>query len=139
MRQVITIAPDGAMSGLQRKPGQGLDLTKFGKAAISRASLIEWDEQFQRWYIDVQQDAGRGDVSMPLFREAVAPGQDGHASLTIAIEMLNRLCPCGWQSEIEIDDTSGLVSRARLMFQDYDNAVQVEIAYLDALRLNGKF
>lgn len=139
MRQVITIAPDGAMSGLQRKPGQGIDLTKFGKASITRASLIEWDEQFQRWFIDVQQDAGKGDVSMPLFRDAVGPDLSEFGRMQLALEMLNRLCPAGWQSEIEIDETTGLCSRSRLMFQDYDNAVQVEIAYLDALRLAGKF
>jgi len=130
--QVITIGANGSVSGLQRKPGQGINLQKLGRAETVRASLIEWDVDHQKWWINVLQEAGKGDVSFPLFREAT----DQTTGEVLA--QLNRICQFGHTSEIEIDETSGLCSRSRLMFDDYDDAVRVEIAYLDALRLKGQ-
>ena len=51
VRQVITIGPSGQISGLQRKPGQGIDLRQFGMAEIKRASEIEWIESKQQWAV----------------------------------------------------------------------------------------
>lgn len=50
--QVITIHQDGAVSGLQMKPGKGLSLKDLkGKARIDRVSLVEWDVDEQKWYV----------------------------------------------------------------------------------------
>lgn len=112
-RQVITIAPSGAMSGLQRKPGQGLDLRQFGKADIRRASLIEWAEDVQGWYIHVLQEAGKGRVHENDLKAAGVAVPDGIA-FTVG-------------------------RRGALYFDEYDDAVKVEIIYLDALRAKGRF
>ena len=53
MRQVITIGTGGGISGLQVKPGKGLDLRQFGRAVIKRASEIVWDEQQQKWFVKI--------------------------------------------------------------------------------------
>lgn len=121
--QVITIQPFGIMSGLQRKPGQGLDLRRFGKADIQRASLIEWDADKQAWFIDVLQDAGRGKLTFVKWANAVAKG--GISAAEVLLNQITR----NWFSP----------GGEPLFFAEYDEAVKVEIAYLDALRLAGKF
>lgn len=50
-KQLITVRPDGSLFGLKHKKGRGVDLTKFGKAKVKRVTLIEWDEDYQEWYI----------------------------------------------------------------------------------------
>ena len=112
--QVITIGKDGSISGLQRKPGQGIDLRQFGKADIQRASLIEWASDTQGWYINVLQEAGKGRV---------------HAHNLKAAGIENAA-----------DDFPHVLGRhGCLYFAEYEDAVKVEIAYLDALRLSGRF
>lgn len=124
-KQVITIDKAGVMSGLQRKPGQGLDLRQFGKADIKRASLIEWSEKHQAWFIDVLQDAGRGLLTADRFHVAT----DGSRTKCATHDHLSTVCPSGWR-----EDETGL-----LLFSEYDEAVKIEIEYLDALRLAGRF
>lgn len=123
IRQVITIAANGVMSGLQRKPGEGLDLRQFGKADIKRASLIEWDEAKQSWFIDILQEAGKGKLTYAAFIEQFP----GAGTLK-----LDELCPSGWDVEFPTDKNP-------LTFTEYHEAVRVEIAYLDALRLAGHY
>lgn len=120
MQQVITIAPDGSMSGLQRKPNQGIDLRQFGKANIQRASLIEWDEAEQAWFINVLQKAGEGPVTLGDYCQA-SPARPCIIDYAPSVITTNT----GWDQV--------------LLFGDYDDAVRVEIAYLDALRLQGHF
>ena len=52
-QQVITVGPDGSISGLQVKPGQGVDLRDFGAANIKRASEIVFSEEAQLWYVQI--------------------------------------------------------------------------------------
>ena len=115
MHQVITIGPDGSVSGLQRKPGQGLDLRQFGKADIKRASLIEWDAAEQAWFVNVVQEAGKGPLTTTKWREAGLPGAPDFAR----------------------DDI--MLPGSTYHFDEYDDAVVSEIKYLDALRLSGQF
>lgn len=118
-RQVITFSPDGSVSGLQRKPGQGIDLRQFGKAEIKRASEIVWDTDVQAWYIDVLQEAGQGVVTHDNIRAASREA---------------------FYTYVYSQGRDGLFltpSRDALFFSNYDDAVKVEIAYLDALRLKG--
>ena len=126
MKQVITIGPDGSMSGLQRKPGQGIDLRQFGRAEIKRASLIEWSDADQAWWINVLQSAGQGNVTFEKIR--AVHGSD-HCRAT---DVLDAAAPSGWCKAKERGDRT-------LLFDEYDDAVKVEIAFLDALRLLGRF
>lgn len=118
MSQIITIAPDGTISGLQRKPNQGIDLTKFGKASVERASEIVWDEETQRWFIDVKTGplAGRTVTTLMWF-EAV-PG-------------------CPLPHSVDCSKTVSLSDP--LFFESYDEAVAVEIKVLDGFRTQGVF
>jgi hypothetical protein len=110
--QVITITRDGVLSGLQVKPGKGLDLRQFGKADIVRASEIAWDGEVQAWFVDVIQEAGRGKLTVAKWRKAGLQGDPAHANST------------------EADDEV-------YMFDGYDDAVAAEIEYLNALRWQG--
>lgn len=133
-RQVITIAPDGSMSGLQRKPGQGIDLRQFGKADIKRASLIEWDEDAQMWFIDVLQDAGKGKVNLAKIKAAFEVDDQGAINKVAEITGRDTAHTRSAYFDCPSDDEHIL-----FVFDDYDDAVKVEVAYLDALRLRGEF
>ncbi len=118
--QVITIGPTGAMASLQMKPGKGVDLRQFGKVSITRASSIEWVEAEQRWTV------------LPL------SGPTANQTLTVshvlqyARDMISDMTDLGgsgpqWTvSPVDV-----------LLFEDYDDAVSVEIGYFNALRLSG--
>jgi hypothetical protein len=111
--QVITIGTDGRISGLQVKPGRGVDIRQFNdRADVKRASEIVATSDGQAWFIDVLQEAGRGVVRAAHLRDVGVP-VNGFACT---------------------ETPSGL-----LTFPDYDEAVRCEIAYLDALRLRGLF
>ena len=121
MKQVITIGADGSMSGLQRKPGQGIDLRSFGHAEIERASLVEWDADHQAWYINVLQENGKGIIAI---RDLALANFSREQVDALAPSFRNDLAPM-WEDPA--------------FFDEYDDAVKVEIAYLDALRLKGQF
>lgn len=46
--QIITISPDGVVSGLERKRGQGIDLKALGTASVVRVSHVVWREGARR-------------------------------------------------------------------------------------------
>lgn len=117
MTQVITIALDGTISGLQVKPGRGVDLTKMGKATVERVSEILWSEDAQAWYVQ--------------------PIRGPFAGQSITHRM--------WQEVIELFDappgakgSAGVLDQP-IYFENYELAVKCEIAFLDAHRLAGKF
>lgn len=126
-RQVITIGKEGSVSGLQRKPGQGLNLQTMGKAKTTRASEILWDEDEQKWYVDVLQEAGKGPVTRDKLMAVMTETQIN--------DMVNEYRPVGGFLGL-VANMDG--SDPRWMTGDYDAAVKVEIAYLDALRLKGQ-
>lgn len=117
MQQVISIAPDGIISGLQHKPGKGVDLRAFGPATIERVSEIMPTDDGQRWFVEIKTGplAGRRVTTKLLSEARILP-------LSI-IEIAK---------DVDVDD--GL-----LTFGDYDEAVKVEIKVLDALRVKGVF
>jgi hypothetical protein len=115
-KQVITIGPDGSIAGLQHKAGKGLDLRQFGKAEIERVSLIEWDAEQQGWYV------------LFLATHTVIDG----SKLTYSM----------WDALLEGTEIEGARGDAGettqpVLFQEYDDGVKAEIAYLNALRLAG--
>lgn len=112
-RQVITIRPDGQVEGLQRKPGQGLDLRKLGNASITRASEIVWSDREQKWFVHI------------------LSGRFAGKTLTYGlwINVVGARPPAGRDK---------LVNTDRILFEEYDDAVKAEIAFLDAARLRGR-
>ncbi|AHC30471.1 hypothetical protein CC53_gp054 [Rhizobium phage vB_RleS_L338C] len=122
MQQVITIQPDGTMSGLQVKPGKGIDLTKLGKAHVVRASEILWHEEKQLWYVSLlneerQMDGLFGTLTWDMWTDAGLDHEQLPAATTFSVVRDN----------------------LAMFFPDYDRAVIAEIAYLDAMRLKGIF
>ncbi len=118
--QVITIGPTGVMAGLQHKPGKGVDLRQFGKASITRASSIEWDEDAQRWTV------------LPL------SGPTKDQSLTVSHVLQYARAMISDMTDLGGSGPQWTVSPVDvLLFEDYDDAVSVEIAYFNALRLSG--
>jgi len=108
MQQVITIGPNGSLTGLQHKPGQGVDLRQFGRADIQRASEVLHCADRQKWYVE--------------FRHAgtFTGKRLTHSMLFDAGHDLSNGQP--------VQDTTAY-------FQDYDEAVAGEIAVLNYLRL----
>jgi len=124
MQQVISISKDGVLSGLQHKPGKGLDLRTFGAAQIERASDILWDATIQRWTISVLQFKVLGPLTACRSMLDKAVGE-------FAAEFLMSQPGRGFHPLTRniADDV--------LTFEDYDDAVKVEIALLDGYRLQG--
>jgi len=148
-KQVITIHVDGSMSGLQVKPGRGILLTDFGPAKVVRASEIAWSELYQKWFIDVLQEAGRGPVTKKQFADSLAEvseitgeGPSDEEALANVDDELDCLADDGWQIapvDTPIPGRYTVLPEGTLLFTNYDQAVSVEIAYLDRLRLAGEY
>jgi hypothetical protein len=110
-RQAITIGADGSVSGLQVKPGKGFDLRCLGKAIITRASEVEWCEARQLWFVTVKEGRYAGFVIDQAMTEWA-----GLSAL-----------PAGCERRPD----------NLIMAGEYDDAVRLEIAVLDGLRLKG--
>ena len=127
MEQVITIHPDGGISGLQRKKGKGVDLRQFGHAHLERASEITWNEAQQCWHVHVLNEAAC--EWMAATRERTYRGEGGCTLMAFQ-----------WVGTISIDEPKGSYrTDGFLAFDDYDDAVAAEVAFLDALRRMGVF
>jgi hypothetical protein len=114
-RQVITVHPDGSITGLQRKRGDGFDLRQMGKVDIRRASHIVWCAETQKWFIELLEGPYAGlMVTHQIYSRALSG--DGY-TLKPRIENVGK-----WDE---------------LLFDDYDDAVRTEIAVLDGMRLRG--
>jgi hypothetical protein len=113
--QVITITPDGDMQGLDHKR-KGLDLRQFGKAKTHRATLIEWNEDLQMWFITWSPDVEYPPVPWDeaVFRGAgIDPADVAGFLMTMGS---NELVVC---------------------FMDYEVAVAAEVAVIQAMQLKG--
>lgn len=112
--QVITIGPDGSLRGLVQK-GK-LDFRAFGSASIKRITEILWDEAQQRWCVH--------------FLLGVYAG----TRLTEAMAQ-----PFGVVDALKaLDGESSGRGAAVFYFPEYDNAVQAEVAFINAARLAGQ-
>lgn len=117
IRQVITINPLGGISGLQRKKGQGIDLTAFGTADVQRVSEILWHEETSEWPRGWHIHFLLGVRAGTIF---TVGDYKAHKHLGLP-SIIN---------ENAQDD-------ATASFEDYDDAVKVEVAVLDNDRLMG--
>jgi hypothetical protein len=110
-KQVITIDPCGDMRGLDHKR-KGLDLRQFGKAKTQRATLIEWDDLAQDWFIKFPPPEGGGWTRMEFKRAGVGFTQFNGYALTERFDSL-------------------------IHFAEYEDAVSAEVAVIQALQLKG--
>jgi hypothetical protein len=110
MAQVVTISPDGSISCLQAKPGKGADFRKLGRAEISRASEVLWDQDEQAWYVQIVRGRYNGAVI---------------STLTMAEIGLDRL---------PVSPRQPVGTGLPYFWEDYDDAVKGEIAFLDHVR-----
>ena len=116
--QVITVHSDGKISGLQVKKGRGLDLRSFGPAKIVRASEIVWDEDNQAWAVEI--------MDAPGFEDLKGCRLTHRSAAMIGLELTKALPPLPGDYPVAL-------------FEHYEDAVEFEIAYLDAHRLAGRF
>jgi hypothetical protein len=113
-KQLITIGVGGSLTGLQMKKGAGLDLRKFGPAAIVRSTEIEWDEEQQKWFVHFLQGQRKDTVlTRTDFHEYVVPP----IHQTVGEAKLN-----GWKWQ------------DAMLYSDYEDAVAAEVAAIQAMR-----
>ena len=124
MNQVITISPDGSLSGLQRKRGKGLDLRQFGHAEIERVSEIVWKADRQRWFVKLLRMPGWSSGMILSDRMWIL-----HVGGDLP-EGADPTCP---------SESGILQSTECLYFDDYDDAVAAEVKFLDSMRVRGLF
>lgn len=139
MNQVITISPEGEISGLQVKRGRGLLLTELGKAEVRRVSHIMWNEVAQAWQVEVS-DVNVVFEILRLLQEVTTCQEDAASELHVIITLALWTEVTGEK----FPPKGGLSLHApgfgpNMWFEDYDDAVQAEIRFLDALRVKGIF
>ena len=117
MNQVITISTDGSIVGLDHKR-KGLDLRQFGKAKTERATLIEWDEAKQAWFILWVADGQAVGLPWSDAEEFQRYGVDFTAHNGYPLS-----------DEAEENPT--------IFFNDYEDAVTAEVAVIQAMQLRG--
>jgi hypothetical protein len=133
-KHVVTFDPrDGSYSCLRAKKGQGLDLRKLGEVEVKRVSHIVWDENEQAWFVQVIDRIVRDWID-----SVWADGEPGELLWLywVAAHGHNAVL----DRQLEFGDKTpkgGRLSLGRLLFEDYEDAVAAEVAFLDALRLKG--
>lgn len=116
---VITVGAGGDLSALQRKKGKGLDLRQYGAASVKRSTEIKWDEVAQMWFVFI--------LKTPF--SSCPPNTKLRVGNLYLVSELDHL-----ERAIE-DETAKLSIDGMIMFGDYDDAVRMEVAHLDACRL----
>lgn len=121
VKQVITISPEGVISGLQMKKGKGIDLRQFGDAPkIERATEVLPTDDGKRWFVKI--------LTGPMAGWEITA--DDMCSVA---DQLDKICiNGGYTFADEYPD-------ARVEFDDYDDAVRAEVAVLNEARLHGVF
>ena len=116
LKQVITVSLDGKLSGLDHK-SKGLDLRQFGKARTCRATLIDFCESLQMWCIHwVRVQAGQPHQWRQQF-----------IADYLTEEQMRELRPQ------HVKAGSGVC-----YWVQYETAVAVEVAVIQAMQLSGK-
>lgn len=116
MEQVISIGPDGSISGLERRGSNVVDLKQFGRAKIERVSEILFDEGRQRWYIQTTMAAPFSLRTQVIHR--------AHLERCHFYYIAHAHCPTQHPD-------------CPAYFDSYDEAVSVEVLVLDHWRLRG--
>jgi len=113
MQQVVTIAPDGVVSGLEHKAG--FNMKRLGNASIARASEMIFNEENQAWQV-VFLNGNAEMIGLPALD-------------------LYLVYKCGIDN-MAID---WFCKNNKVYFTNYHEAAQAEIKVLDYYRLKGSF
>jgi hypothetical protein len=115
MKQIITIDTLGNIETLKRKKGKGIDIAPLvKKQTIQRISLVEWDEENQKWFLTLQLGTLAGCV--------------------MSHEIVRRVTGAVIAAEIAPDAEN---ARTALLWDDYDDAVKAEVEIIEQARLAG--
>ena len=129
MKQVVTIGPDGTISGLLHKKGQGFDPRVLGKAQIERASEVVWLDMEQAWVVEFRSGAGRW-AGAVLDQAVLMVADLGFETGTVPFDFKG----FAWDAYGRVHQQG---DHGVLLFENYEDGVKAEIAVLDALRLKG--
>jgi len=122
--QIISIAPDGTIYGLDFK-SKGVSLRDFGDAQIERVTSIEWNAARQKWFI-----------RWTLERHAHVRGED---MWTDSVFEDAQIEPTDFDGNFDHDDCCENYSKTPVVFfEDYEDANRAEVAVIQALRVSGK-
>jgi hypothetical protein len=118
IEQIISIAPDGTIYGLDFK-AKGVSLRDFGKTQIERVTSIEWDDNKQRWFIQWTcerhiEERNRTTWTIHEFLDA----KTDHVLLRGEKRETDSNCP--------------------ITFVEYEDANAAEVAVIQSLRKRGK-
>lgn len=121
--QLVSISPDGEIATIRRKRDQGLDLRDVGgEFSVRRVSEIAWSDKDQGFCIFLQpKDAAPEVLTMEKL----------HAAGMTFYGVCKRL---------HSDPESKMVVQcidSILYFDDYEDAVTIEVEYLEALKALG--
>ena len=109
-KQVLIVDPHGSIRGLVHKKS-GVDLRRLGRAEIERVTLVEWDAEKQGWYI--RWYGSNGD-------EVWGEQMRTYVLKTPRCRLLN------WRLE-----------DGKFLFNEYDEAVEFEVAVVQQLQIEG--
>ena len=120
-KQIITVGPDGSLFGLDHKK-KGLKLKTLGKADTRRATMVEFSEEEQAWYIRWENEALQRGKSLwceDTFKESGVYYEDykGYHK------------PCPLFSDLYTP----------VYFEDYEDAVSAEVAVIQSLQTAGSY
>jgi hypothetical protein len=129
--QLISISPDGEMSAVRRKRGTGIDLRDFGDITeMRRVSEVEWSVELKGFTVCLKAIDGE--------KQMLTVDKLHEAGLSFS-EVVETLCEKGvgqvaWCPSIMV----GIVSEHGILaFEEYEDAVLIEVDYLHASKLNG--
>jgi len=109
-KQVLVVDQKGGITGLVHS-GRGVDLRTLGRAEIDRVTLIEWDSDNQAWYI--RWYGSNGD-------EVWGEQMRTYVLNTPRCRLIN------WRLE-----------DGKFLFNEYDEAVEFEVAVVQQLQKQG--
>ena len=110
-RQLVIVDSVGGIRGLDHKR-KGLDLKQFGVSLVRRETLIEWENSKMGWYIRWYNQ-----------KESKVWGLEEFKILEEELRTVLR--------------TSNYVSSQMILFSDYEDAVNAEIAVIQRLQRSG--
>ena len=125
MKQLVSILPDGTITGLEMKKGS--DIKQLGTAEIVRSSLVEWVPAAQAWQVRLLHGKHAGVV-----QERLTWCYD-HRDNRLADIYWHK--PAPWWLRVLTLGTAP--KRVIPLWRKYEDAVAMEIEIIQNMRLEG--
>lgn len=117
-KQIITVGPDGSLFGLDHKR-KGVSLRALGKATTKRATLVEWSEDHQLWFVRWE-----GQRSNDVWTNSTLRDAGVHEC----------------EADVFLVDEGIQPSGEPIAFwNDYEDAVTTEVAVIQSLQTSGSY